>query len=69
MGGGGRESASGYLEGKGVNIVVYLDDVWYAAEHSTCNIRRGVGDGEREVVMNHGNEKIIESWQGRDEVL
>jgi hypothetical protein len=54
--GGGREGTSGYLEGKGVNIVVYLDDVWYAAEYSACGIRRG--DGEREVGKNQGDEKI-----------
>lgn len=39
--GGGREGTSAYLEGKGVNIVVYLDDVWYAAEYSACETRRG----------------------------
>ena len=63
--GGGREGMSGYLEGKGVNIVVYLDDVWYAAEYGACGTRRG--DGEKEGVKNLGDEKLIGRRHDRDE--
>jgi hypothetical protein len=65
--GEGREDTSGYLEGKGVNIVVYLDDVWYAAEYSACGTRRGEGGREKGGVKNQGDEKIIGRRHDRDE--
>ena len=36
---GGREGA--YLESQSVNIVIYLDNVGYAAEYGACSTRRG----------------------------
>jgi hypothetical protein len=65
--GGRREGTRGYLECKGVNIVVYLDDVWYAAEYSACKTRRGEGDRERGGVKNQGDEKIVGIRHDRDD--